>query len=107
MQSLFGCLDGHGGCARQSNATQGAILVTAFVRCIGTFTLNVRTMKKENCKHYFILEEPNGPIAKGVCKHCDTVQEHYNAFIPRTKIRRISKKENGDDIYASVADFKI
>ena len=107
MQSQFACLDGHGDCARPSNVIQLVILVMVFVRCIGTFTLNVRTMKKENCKHYFILEEPNGPIAKGICKYCDTVQEHYNAFIPKTKIRRISKKENGDDIYASVADFKI
>ena len=106
MQSQFACLDGHGDCARPSNVIQLVILVMAFVRCIGTFTLNVRTMKKENCKHYFILEEPNGPIAKGVCKHCDTVQEHYNAFIPKTKIRRISRNEDGD-IYASVADFKI
>ena len=106
MQSQFACLDGHGDCARPSNVIQLVILVMVFVRCIGTFTLNVRTMKKENCKHYFILEEPNGPIAKGVCKHCDTVQEHYNAFIPKTKIRRISRNEDGD-IYASVADFKI
>ena len=106
MQSQFACLEGHGDCASPSNVIQLVILVMAFVRCIGTFTLNVRTMKKENCKHYFILEEPNGPIAKGVCKHCDTVQEHYNAFIPKTKIRRISRNEDGD-IYASVADFKI
>ena len=62
---------------------------------------------KEDCKHHFILETPNGPDAKGTCKHCGETREHYNAFIPRTKMRRISKKENGDDIYASVADFKI
>ena len=64
-------------------------------------------MKSLNCKHYFILETPNGPVANGVCKYCDTVQEHFNAFIPKVKLRRIRKNKNGDDIYVNVADFKI
>ena len=64
-------------------------------------------MKSLNCKHYFILETPNGPVAEGVCKHCGKKQAHYNAFMPKVKLRRIGKKENGDGIYANIANFKI
>jgi hypothetical protein len=30
------------------------------------------------CPHWWIIEEPNGPTSKGVCKLCGAVKEHPN-----------------------------
>lgn len=30
------------------------------------------------CAHYWIIESPQGPISKGVCKYCGAVSEFSN-----------------------------
>ena len=60
-----------------------------------------------NMGHYFILDEPNGPVAEGVCKYCGKKQAHYNAYRPRTKIRRVGKRGDNTIIYADIADFAL
>ena len=29
--------------------------------------------------HHFIIDSPNGPISKGVCKYCLEIRDHYNS----------------------------
>ncbi len=31
-----------------------------------------------DCKHYWVLESPNGPTAKGECKLCHEIREFPN-----------------------------
>ena len=33
------------------------------------------------CAHYWIIESPQGPISKGVCKYCGAVSEFSN-YVP-------------------------
>ena len=42
---------------------------------------------ENNCTHYWMLEQPNGPLAKGVCKKCGTEEEFPNAFTPKRTFR--------------------
>jgi hypothetical protein len=30
------------------------------------------------CSHYWVIESPEGPISKGVCKYCGAVSEFSN-----------------------------
>lgn len=30
------------------------------------------------CKHYWKIEDPNGPTSKGVCKYCGEIREFHN-----------------------------
>jgi len=32
------------------------------------------------CVHYWIIEIPNGPTSKGVCRNCGAVQQFPNSF---------------------------
>ena len=34
--------------------------------------------KKAKCKHYWIIESPNGPTSRGVCKYCGAEEEFGN-----------------------------
>jgi len=34
--------------------------------------------EKAKCRHYWIIESPNGPTSRGVCKYCGTVKEFSN-----------------------------
>ncbi len=33
------------------------------------------------CAHYWIIESPQGPLSKGVCKYCGAVSEFMN-YVP-------------------------
>ena len=34
--------------------------------------------RKARCQHYWIIETPNGPTSKGVCKHCGATKKFDN-----------------------------
>ena len=36
--------------------------------------------RKEECRHYWVIEVANGPVSKGVCKYCGAKKEFFNAF---------------------------
>ncbi|GAG52254.1 unnamed protein product [marine sediment metagenome] len=36
-----------------------------------------------HCGHYWIIETPDGPISRGVCKYCGTVKEFRN-YLPHS-----------------------
>ena len=35
----------------------------------------------EHCRHYWIIESPNGPTSWGVCKYCGAKRE-FNNYLP-------------------------
>jgi len=35
---------------------------------------------KGDCCHYWIIESPNGPTSRGVCKYCGTEKEFLNSL---------------------------
>ena len=56
-------------------------------------------MNKE-CSHHWVLEGPNGPMAKGVCKKCGMEGEFPNAHQPRVKWRIVHNTPSPiEDIY--------
>ena len=36
---------------------------------------------EDKCRHYWIIESPNGPTSRGVCKLCGAEKEFQN-FLP-------------------------
>ncbi len=38
------------------------------------------------CKHHWVLESPNGPVSRGVCKKCGEEREFRNSldYVPAT-----------------------
>ena len=30
------------------------------------------------CQHYWIIDEPSGPVSKGVCRRCNEIREFKN-----------------------------
>lgn len=36
--------------------------------------------KKETCVHHWVIDPPEGPVSRGVCKKCGAVQEFPNYF---------------------------
>ena len=36
---------------------------------------------RDKCRHYWIIESPNGPTSRGVCKLCGAEKEFQN-FLP-------------------------
>jgi hypothetical protein len=35
---------------------------------------------RDKCRHYWIIESPNGPTSRGVCKLCGAEKEFQNFF---------------------------
>lgn len=35
---------------------------------------------RDKCRHYWIIESPNGPTSRGVCKLCGAEKEFRNSF---------------------------
>jgi len=33
---------------------------------------------QDKCCHYWVVESPDGPTSRGVCKFCGAVKEFYN-----------------------------
>jgi len=44
----------------------------------GTGALIDRPSEKGTCRHHWIIEPPNGPVSKGVCKLCGEVKMFDN-----------------------------
>ena len=40
-----------------------------------------RHVARVGCAHYWIIESPQGPVSKGVCKYCGAVSEFSN-YLP-------------------------
>ena len=36
--------------------------------------------KTAACTHFWVIDDPDGPISTGKCKHCGTVREFYNCL---------------------------
>lgn len=30
------------------------------------------------CRHYWVIETPNGPVSRGVCRYCEAVRDFKN-----------------------------
>jgi len=39
----------------------------------------LKPLQKDNCRHYWIIEGPQGGISKGECKFCGIVKEFVNS----------------------------
>ncbi len=39
-----------------------------------------RRRYKDECKHHWLLETPNGPVVRGVCKYCSESRDFYNTW---------------------------
>jgi hypothetical protein len=61
---------------------------------------------RAGCAHYWIIESPQGPVSKGVCRYCGAVSEFSN-YMPYpswegkmskiTERHKLSDVEPGDD----------
>jgi len=40
-----------------------------------------KPIAKDKCRHYWVLENPNGPVSKGVCKLCGAERKFNNRFL--------------------------
>lgn len=40
-----------------------------------------RHVARLGCAHYWIIESPQGPVSKGLCKYCGAVSEFSN-YVP-------------------------
>jgi hypothetical protein len=53
------------------------------------------------CVHYWIIESPQGPVSKGVCKHCGAISEFRN-YMPypswEGKMPRLPGHEEMSDV---------
>ncbi len=34
----------------------------------------------EECTHYWVIDQPNGPVSTGTCKHCGHKEEFRNSM---------------------------
>ncbi len=39
--------------------------------------------EQAKCKHYWIINSPNGPTSRGVCKYCG-VEKEFDNYTPRS-----------------------
>lgn len=44
--------------------------------------------KKDECKHFWVIEIANGPNSQGVCKYCGLSKEFMNTMPVAIPIRR-------------------
>jgi len=56
------------------------------------------------CAHYWIIESPQGPVSKGVCRYCGAVSEFSN-YMPypswEGKMSEITKRHKLSDVEPS------
>jgi hypothetical protein len=52
-------------------------------RTVGV-TTSEKPIKKGRCCHHWIIETPDGPMCKGVCKFCGSKKE-FDSFGPYSK----------------------
>jgi hypothetical protein len=36
--------------------------------------------QKELCRHFWVIDDPNGPVSRGKCKLCGAGKDFYNAL---------------------------
>lgn len=46
--------------------------------------LEQTTYQETECKHFWVIESPSGPISGGVCKNCGEAREFRNS-LPMTR----------------------
>jgi hypothetical protein len=37
--------------------------------------ISLKSLQKENCCHYWVIEQPRNGLSEGVCKYCGVVKE--------------------------------
>ena len=52
----------------------------AWPRIAAQFGLSRRRVRNIGCTHHWLIEEPDGPTAMGVCKRCGAKREHLNTI---------------------------
>jgi hypothetical protein len=50
------------------------------------------------CRHYWIIESPGGPISKGVCRLCGAVSEFRNYVVRGSPVDRVYKSSQLPDL---------
>lgn len=43
-------------------------------------TVHQEPVKKEECRHYWVIESPSGLVSKGICKFCGAERDFFNSF---------------------------
>jgi len=52
---------------------------------------------RTKCVHYWVIEPPEGPVSKGVCKRCGAEREFTNYF-PHSVWESEKNEEKGIDV---------
>ncbi|MFH1639108.1 MAG: hypothetical protein ABIB93_02175 [Chloroflexota bacterium] len=69
-------------------------MINRLETAVSEFSAQVKEFNvKNNCCHHWLIEKPNGPISKGVCKYCREEREFSNSppqYSTRSGIRRNS-----------------
>jgi hypothetical protein len=39
-----------------------------------------KSAKENECRHYWVIEDAEGPTSRGVCKFCGAEREFYNSW---------------------------
>ncbi len=50
-----------------------------------------KRLRRSKCQHYWIIDAPDGPTSKGVCKHCGATREFANYWPYSTWERETAK----------------
>ncbi|MDD5082496.1 MAG: hypothetical protein PHU08_03885 [Dehalococcoidales bacterium] len=57
----------------------------------------------DGCRHHWVIETPDGPSSRGVCKYCGTEKEFNNSFLRDSTY--IMKKSWGGRRHLDVPQF--
>lgn len=50
--------------------------------------MSLEKVTKDECHHYWVIESPNGPTSKGVCKFCGAKKEFLNSMPDFTVVKQ-------------------
>ncbi|MBH74950.1 MAG: hypothetical protein CL896_04060 [Dehalococcoidia bacterium] len=39
-----------------------------------------QVVEVDECKHFWLIETPNGPVSRGICKICDQIRYFKNSI---------------------------
>jgi hypothetical protein len=60
-----------------------------------------KPVSSAGCVHYWVIESPQGPVSKGICKHCGATSEFMN-YMPypswEGKMPRLPGREEMSDV---------
>jgi len=57
----------------------------------GKAAIQNKRKRKAKCRHYWIIETPEGPTSRGLCKYCGAIKEFDNYWPYSTWERDASK----------------